>query len=58
MVVYEDYATGNVHYVDNNRLPITKDPYKDKPGHGWIIDGYCTTKKSSSPNSDLYWYNG
>ena len=46
---------GNGHYVDNNRLPITKDPYKDKPGHGWIIDGYCTTKKSSSPNSDLYW---
>lgn len=35
---------GNGHYVDNNRLPITKDPYKDKPGHGWIIDGYCTTK--------------
>ena len=46
---------GNGHYVDNKRLPITKDPYKDKPGHGWIIDGYCTTKKSSSPNSDLYW---
>lgn len=46
---------GKGHYVDNNRLPITEGPYTDNPGHGWIIDGYCITKKTGSPNNDLYW---
>lgn len=47
---------GNGHFIDNNRNPIQEEPYKDqKPGHAWLIDGYCMTKKSGQAINDQYW---
>lgn len=46
---------GSGHFVDDNHKPMTGDDYNYSPGHGWIIDGYCTTKKAGLPTNDLYW---
>ena len=47
---------GNGHYVDNNRLPYHKRSIQKT---NWVMVGLLTDtvlqKKSSSPNSDLYW---
>lgn len=46
---------GSGHFVDNNHQLMTGKEYNYNPGHGWIIDGYCTTKKAGLPTNDLYW---
>lgn len=47
---------GNGHFIDDNRNIIQKEPYKNwQPGHAWLIDGYCMTKKSGQATNDLYW---
>lgn len=46
---------GSGHFVNNDHQPMTGADYNYSPGHGWIIDGYCTTKKTGLPTNDLYW---
>lgn len=46
---------GNGHYTDSNNNAINEAPYNENPGHAWVIDGYCTTKKSGQVTDDLYW---
>ncbi|WP_370862201.1 C10 family peptidase [Parabacteroides faecis] len=46
---------GNGHFRDKNNNAINKEPYNKEPGHAWVIDGYCTTKKSGQAMDDLYW---
>lgn len=46
---------GNGYIRDNNNNPVTEGDYPENPGHGWLIDGYCTTKKSGQVERDLYW---
>lgn len=47
---------GNGHFIDDNRNLIQDEEYKDwQPGHAWLIDGYCMTKKSGQATNDLYW---
>lgn len=36
---------GNGHFTDGNNNAINEKPYDKKPGHAWVLDGYCTTKK-------------
>lgn len=43
------------HFVDNNHQTIDEEPYNISPGHGWLIDGYCMTKKPGQVKSDQYW---
>ncbi len=46
---------GNGHFTDGNNNAINEKPYDKKPGHAWVLDGYCTTKKSGQATDDLYW---
>ena len=46
---------GNGHFTDSNNNAIKEEPYNKNPGHAWVIDGYCTTKKSGQATDDLYW---
>lgn len=47
---------GNGYYIDNDRKPVEDEKYKGKkPGHAWLIDGYCITKKSGQAVNDQYW---
>lgn len=46
---------GNGYIRDNNNNPVAEGDYPKNMGHGWLIDGYCTTKKSGQVERDLYW---
>ena len=50
-----DLLYGNGHFTDSNNNAIKEEPYNKNPGHAWVIDGYCTTKKSGQATDDLYW---
>lgn len=46
---------GNGHFINDNHQPINEPPYNSTPGHGWLIDGYCITRKAGQTSNDLYW---
>lgn len=43
------------HFVNDKHESIKEDSYNYTPGHAWLIDGYCMTKKSGQATNDLYW---
>lgn len=43
------------HYRDKNNNPIQDEQYQTNPGHAWLIDGYCMTRKSRQIENDQYW---
>ena len=46
---------GNGHFANDKHEIIKEEPYDKEPGHAWLIDGYCMTKKSGQATNDLYW---